>query len=300
MQTACAGQGEKIMKNSKEIFTSLFVLGLLWCIGIAAAQEDNTTDTAAGLVLTDDIWPYDGPIGADSPLYGLKITMEDIDESFTSNQSERLDKQIDHARLRIAEARREFVLNRTDSAQHALDLYWQKLNLTATTIPPFGSNATGLFHAQVQIAKHQFVLEQLLISHPNNTGLMRAYNNSLQLEEKFSEKTAILFNRTLEKNNKTILRAIHLEQKEQEHQGGPTVTATPDKTLTGPAVTESAEQQNEREKNKNKKSGTDTPVTTVTMTLPSVTETPQQVRQFPGNQQNNNNENKGKDNSRNK
>ena len=73
------------------------------------------------------------------------------------------------------------------------------------------SNATGLLHAQEQIVKHQFVLEHLLATHPNNTGLQRAYNNSLRLEERFGEKTMIRFNRTVEKNNQTIIKAIRLE-----------------------------------------------------------------------------------------
>jgi hypothetical protein len=159
------------MKTSKGIFTGLLVLGLLFLSGMAAAQEDTSASDTSGTILVDDVQPYDGPIGADSPLYGLKIAMEDIDESFTSNQSERVDKQIGHARLRIAEVRRSLELNQSDSAQQALDHYWQKMNLTETTIAPFRSNATGLIHAQEQIAKHQFVLEHLLLSHPNNTGV---------------------------------------------------------------------------------------------------------------------------------
>lgn len=217
------------MKTSKILFTGLLVLGLLFLSGMAAAQ-DNAADNSTGLAPVDDIQPYNGPIGADSPLYGLKIAMEDIDESFTSNQSERVDKQIGHARFRIAEVRRALELNQSDSAQQALNLYWQKLNLTQSTIASFGSNATGLLHAQEQIAKHQLVLEQLQFSHPNNTGLQRAYSNSLQLEEKFAEKTAVKFGRTTDKNNKTILKAIGLEQKEMERNGKLTVTTRTNET----------------------------------------------------------------------
>ncbi len=284
------------MKTSKTLFTGLFVLGLLCLSGIAAAQEDTSVTDTSGTVLTDDILPYDGPIGAGSPLYGLKIAMEDIDESFTTNQSERVDKQIGHGRLRIAEVRRALELNQSDSARQALDLYWQKMNLTRSTIAPFGSNATGLLHAQEQIVKHQFVLEQLLLSHPNNTGLQRAYNNSLELEEKFSEKTAMHFNRSAGKDNKTILKAIKLEHKEMEQNGKPGVTSQP-------SVTETQEKQTEWEKNQNKKPVSDT--TTTITTQPTVTGNQQQGHQsndsLTGNSGNNGNaDTKGKGNSQNK
>jgi len=297
------------MKTSKIVFTGFLVLGLLCLSGIAAAQEDISAINVSDTVLADDIQPYDGPIGAGSPLYGLKITLEDLDESFTSNQSERVDKQVGHARLRIAEVRRALELNQSDSARQALDLYWQKMNLTQSTIAPFGSNATGLLHAQEQIAKHQFVLENLLFSHPNNTGLQRAYSNSLQLQEKFAEKTAVKFGRTTDKNNKTILRAIGLEQKEMERNGKPTVTTQPNETHTQPSVTDKQEPQTEREKNQNKKPVSDTIAPATTQPTQTVTVTREQQGhqsddKQTGNSGNNGNsgnaDTKGKGNSPNK
>jgi hypothetical protein len=254
---------------------------------MAAAQEATTVSDTTGTVLTDDIQPYDGPIGAGSPLYGLKIAFEDMDESFTSNQTERVDKQMSHARLRIAEVRRALELNQSDSAQEALDNYWQKMNLTQFTLSMFRSNTTGLLHAQEQITRHQFVLEKLLLSHPNNTGLWRAYNNSLRLEEKFSEKTAIKFNRTMEKNNQTIIKAIRLELKEMERHGN---TTQPDHTR---------EQQIEREKNGNHNAGSQNTTQVTTRPTRSVTEKPQQDRPSDTKQNGNsgNKDNKGKINS---
>lgn len=220
------------MKTHRIICAGMVVLALLCSVGITAAQEDVTNDTTATsasktvtttstdnqeMTVTDDIPPYDGTIGADSPLYGLKIAMEDLDESFTTNQSERLNKQLRFQQLRIAEVRRELDLNRTATAQRALDLYWQKLNSTGTTITPLASNTTGLLHAQEQIARHQYVLGNLARTHPDNPGLMRAYNNSLELEQKFEQKTQVRFNRTAEKNN-TIIKAVRLELNEQARE----------------------------------------------------------------------------------
>jgi hypothetical protein len=254
---------EKTMKTINRICTGLLVLGLLCLSGIAAAQDET--------VLTDDIQPYDGPIGADSPLYGLKLALEDMDESFTANETERVDKQVNHARLRLSEVRRSLELNQNDSAEQALNNYWMKMNLTNTTISRWGSNGTGLLHAQEQIVRHQFVLEHLLATHPNNTGLQRAYNNSLRLEEKFGEKTMIRFNRTMQKNNQTIMKAIHLEQKENNRKGWPDVNAT--------ATTTSDDKQKGWEKDKGKSPGNGNAITTVTTQVPSTTRQQQDLQQ---------------------
>ena len=52
-------------------------------------------------------------------------------------------------------------------------------------------------------------------SHPDNQGLSRAYNNSLSLGERFSQKTAMKFTRVQGKDNKTIIRAERLDIREQ-------------------------------------------------------------------------------------
>lgn len=235
----------------KYIVGSVIVLlfALLCLVGSVAAEESGT-------VLTDDIEPYNGPVGADSPLYGLKLALEDMDESFTANETERVDKQMKHGRLRLSEVRRSLELNQSESAEEALNNYWQKMDLANVTLSKWSSNATGLLHAQEQIVKHQYVLENLLASHPNNTGLQRAYNNSLRLEDRFAEKTEVKYQRTLDKNNQTIMKAIRLEEKEHNRIGWPDATTTvtttqPDEKLKG------------YEKDKGKGSGNGNPVTTV-------------------------------------
>jgi hypothetical protein len=186
-----------MMKTSIGILYSLVALALLGGVGIAAADEAAVPGSQA--VTADSIAPYTGPIGPDNSLYGLKIAFENLDESFTFNQSEKLAKQINHTGTRLAELKKELAENRTDAAAIALDEYWHKINQTEETLEPLppGTNqtrpevtGTGLQNAEDQIAKHQQVLEDLMQSHPGNTGLARAYNNSVKLEEKFAEKIA--------------------------------------------------------------------------------------------------------------
>jgi hypothetical protein len=247
------------VKTFMRICAALLVLSLLCLSGIAAAQEDMQAT-----VVNDEIVPYDGPIGPGSPLYGLKLALEDMDESFVANETERVNRQMEHARLRLSEVRRSLDLNQSDSAEEALNNYWLKMNLTNTTIGRWNSSTTGLLHAQEQIVRHQFVLENLLATHPNNTGLLRAYNNSLLLEEKFGEKTLMKINRTLNKNNQTIMKAIRLEQKEHDRKGWPDVNNTA--TATRPD-----DKQKGWEEEKGKGSGNQNPITTVTTQVPPTT-----------------------------
>jgi len=270
----------------------VLLIALIALVGAVAAEEDTS-----GTVLNDDIAPYNGPIGPDSPLYGLKLALEDMDESFTANETERVAKQMDHARLRLSEVRRSLELNQSESAEQALNNYWLKMNLTNMTIASWRSNATGLLHAQEMIVKHQFVLEHLLETHPNSTGLRRAYNNSLRLEEKFGEKTLIRFNRTMEKNNQTILKAIRLEQKENNRKGWPELNATVNRTLPGetPPATHQYGWENDR------KSGNDNPATTVTTQVPATGKLQNQGQESKQNdRQNGNSGDQGKGNSKNK
>ena len=184
-----------MMKTSIGILFSLVTLALLGCVGIAAAAPADSSGTQAGSV--DTIAPYNGPIGPGNSLYGLKIAFENLDEAFTFNQSEKLEKQVSHADLRLAELKRELADNRTHVAEIALEQYRQKINQTEDTLAPFShgdggnmqaGNETGLSHAREMIAKHQQVLEDLRMSHPDNTGLAHAYNNSVALEQKFAKK----------------------------------------------------------------------------------------------------------------
>jgi hypothetical protein len=213
------------MKNTHIILGAILVIALLCSVGTVSALDDNSAGAQGTGTISDDIAPYNGAIGADSPLHGLKLAMEDLDETFTFNDTQRVEKRLDHARLRIAEVRQELDLNRTTTAERVLELYRQKLNLTEGSLTPFGSNATGLLHAQEMITQHQTVLANLLLLYPNTTGLARAYNNSLLLEQKIGEKTEIKFARFIEKNNKTVFKAVKREIRKQDHARDDNTTA---------------------------------------------------------------------------
>jgi hypothetical protein len=188
----------------------LGLLALLCMAGAAAAQEQNESE------ILDDVAPYLGPIGPGSPLYGLKIAFEDLDLTFTANETEYVNKQLKHSRLRLSEVRSELQQNNTEAAERALALYLQSTNATRLRLQASEQlNGTGLLHAQEMTIKHQIVLQNLLGANPNSTGLQRAYNNSLALEQKFQEKTQVRFERIAEQNRATFIKAVRLEVRQQ-------------------------------------------------------------------------------------
>jgi hypothetical protein len=205
------------MKNMQLVLAGIVVIALLCSVGTVTALDDNSTGTQGSKGVSDTIDPYTGPIGADSPLYDLKIAMEDLDETFTFNDSQRVEKQIDHGKIRIAEVQRELQLNRPEIAERALEQYKQKLNLAEGSLVPFSTNTTELLHAQEMITRHEEVLANLILKYPNYTGLIRAYNNSHSLELKFEDKTKMRFTSSLEKDNKTVYKAVRLQNQDHNN-----------------------------------------------------------------------------------
>ncbi len=200
----------EIMRLKNITLAGIILLVLVFTIGMASATENATGNetstaaatgtlnetltanaTAASTVIAgsaDDDKSGEGLIGPGNALYGLQIAFDNIDEIFTFNASEKLGKQVSHARKRIAEARAALKRNDTDAADKALAQYKTKMNDVNKSMSKLSDKDTGLINAQQEIAKHQEILEQLLASHPNSTGLQRAYNNSVELKRKFESK----------------------------------------------------------------------------------------------------------------
>ena len=205
------------MKNRQLVLTGIVVIVFLCSVVSVTASADNSTGAQGADGISDTIDPYNGPIGADSPLFGLKLAMENLDETFTFNDTQRVEKQLDHGRIRIAEVQRELLRNRPDIAETALEQYKQKLNLTELSLKPFTKNTSELIHAQEKITKNEEMLASLILKYPNNTGLIRAYDNSHSLELNFENKTEMRFARTIEKDNKTVYTAVRLQIQNQNH-----------------------------------------------------------------------------------
>jgi hypothetical protein len=210
---------KRMIKSRQIILAGIIIIALLSSMGTVVALGDSSITAHGPGTISGTSTPDNSPIGPESPLFGLKVAMEDLDETFTFNDTQRVEKQVDHAQTRIEEVSRELELNQAGYAEKALEMYSQKLNQTEMSLPRFQSDATGLLHVQELIARHQTLLADLLSRYPDRTGLANAYNNNLVLEQKFGEKTRMRFDRVVDKNDKTILKAVKLEPGKQNNAG---------------------------------------------------------------------------------
>jgi len=197
----------KDMNKKGIVMIGIILLALGFSLtGVAMASESSED-------LVDDIPEYNGSIGPDNPFYGFRLALENWDESFTLNATEKLDKKVAHSRLRIAEAKTELKKKNSEAAQKAFEHYKEKIKETEVSISEIPGNDSRILNTQKNIAKNQYVLEKLLESHPDNIGIQNAYNNSLELEDKFENKTDRHLERIRTNEGRHVLKEIKKEDK---------------------------------------------------------------------------------------
>jgi hypothetical protein len=204
----------------------IILLVVVWTAGAAVSAEEVTS---SDIVITDDIEPYFGPLGPESPLFGLKLALENLDEAFTFNQSEKVMKQMNHAELRIAEIKGLLLMNKSAEAERALDGYFEKLNLTNLDLAKIPVRTTGIATAYQQHVKHELVLWDLIQANPNNQKLWRAYNHTLDLEGAFMEKAQVRIEKRTQQLNRITAKIERINERTQardEVQGTTTATTT--------------------------------------------------------------------------
>ena len=217
----------------------IIILVVACTAGVAVRAEDTTPEpavTPSEIVITDDVQPYFGPLGPDSPLYGLKIALENLDEAFTFNTSEKVMKQMKHAELRISEVKGLLLMNKSVDAERALDAYFEEMNLTALDLSSIPVRTTGIANAYRQHVKHELVLQDLLRANPNSTKLSQALNRTLELEGKFIEKSGERIEKLTQQLNRITAKVVRTANKTQEKSGDRDSTATT--TTTSPITSD--------------------------------------------------------------
>ncbi len=139
----------------------------------------------------EDVPPYPGGFGPDSPLYGLKIAFENIDEAVSRSADAKLDKQVAHAEGRIAEAKAMIEKSKPEAAEKAMVGYTAKAAAINATATKPDVTEEGLQHARQMIRKHERVLHGL-IDDPNmpeqaKFALQRALENSKAVDMVLSD-----------------------------------------------------------------------------------------------------------------
>ncbi len=130
----------------------------------------------------EDVHPYQGRFGPDSPLYGLKIAFEGIDEAVSLSADAKLDKQVAHAEERIAEAKAMIEKGKLEAAEKAMERYTAKAAAINGTATKPNVTEEGLQHARQMIRKHERVLHGLfddpMMPEQAKSALQRALGNS--------------------------------------------------------------------------------------------------------------------------
>jgi hypothetical protein len=209
-----------------------------YAAGIVPQASASVVATAE---IADDITPFTGPVGPVHPLYGLKLSLENMDESFTPSPALRIDKQLDHAGLRISEAKAELARNRVSGAETAIGYYREKVNTTIAAVGTVRESGNDLVQAQEMVAKHEYILEQLLTTHQDTAGLQTAYAESRDLAATFTEKTEQMVERQVLPDKRVVVQVVRITGQTTPVQPSGTVVspvpfASPVPSTTTPAA----------------------------------------------------------------
>jgi hypothetical protein len=212
-------------------------------------------------------------IGPSHILYGLKLSLENLDESFAPSAPVKMEKQLEHANIRIAEVRTELQSNRSEGAQTALRYYQEKITTTTAAVPALPPDETVLLQAQKEAAAHQVVLGQLLTTHMDNQNLIDAHADSVALEAAFSGKTGYVIKEQVLPDNRVMLQAVKLEGTGTPvSQQTPQTPAVPATTTTLPTQKPSPLQTTSHQQL------TPQPTPTPAIPSPQITSSPAPVR----------------------
>ena len=172
-------RGDKKMRE-KAIAIGVMVMLVMTFTSVSTAQED--------------VPPYPECFCPESPLYGLKIALENIDEAVSRSADAKLDKQVAHAEERIAEAKAMIEKGKPEAAEKAMKGYTEKTAAIGETATKPNVTEKGLQHAHLMLSKHETVL-QGLIGDPNMSeqykpALQRALNNRRTAEDTLNRMRA--------------------------------------------------------------------------------------------------------------
>lgn len=138
----------------------------------------------ASVAASEDVQPYNGWIGADSPLYGMKLWFQGVDESLSGNANAKMVKQMAHAQERLSEAQAMGIANKYGAMDAALCEYDRALvRINQTLDDPTIDNAT-CENMSLQLQKHQNHFQYMV----NNSSLTEQSRNRWMNSFNYSEQ----------------------------------------------------------------------------------------------------------------
>lgn len=160
-------------KISNKILIVLIIVSLF---AVAIPVSNAGSNNGKGY---EDIKPYHGLFGADSPFYGLKLFVQHIDVSLEGNVTMKLQKQQDLAWQRLSEALAVADRNDTAALKTALDAFIEDEKLSNKILDSDLINETKFLEAWNEYQD----MEDFVAAMANNSSYSRAitdrYNQTL-------------------------------------------------------------------------------------------------------------------------
>jgi hypothetical protein len=150
-----------MMINVKKIIVAMLALALLAAI-VPTSQADS-----AG------VQSYKGLIGADSPLYGLKIFAQNLDLAFTFDNTNKLEKQMNYANERVSEMAAAEDENNTAALEAAGDQYASLMDALNETSQADDINESVYANLQPMLIHHNECFYALMNNTTNATMVIR-------------------------------------------------------------------------------------------------------------------------------
>lgn len=127
----------------------------------------------ASLAASDGVKPYNGLVGADSPVYDAKLFWQNLEEALAGNSNVLLQKQMAHAEERLDEAYAAMLANNTHATDIALKHYQHQLDRINKTLDSQDIDEDLYLNVSEQFAENEYQLGYLA----NNTTTPEQYRN---------------------------------------------------------------------------------------------------------------------------
>ncbi|MDD1653079.1 MAG: DUF5667 domain-containing protein [Methanomicrobiales archaeon] len=212
----------------------VLVVSLLLCS--AGAQTVAATETQ----LVDDVPEYQGDLGPDSIFYGFKLALENLDEAFTSDGTERMEKMMVHAELRISETKTMLKYREFTSADRALEAYQEKLNQASGELDRPGVEEEDLVPVQKTMFKYHAIIQDLQSSYPDSGTLAEILDDSMAVQDQFTDRTKVKIQLKNAGSHEMVMVQVQEKEKNKPKGTNGSITETPTATPS-PTGTETAE-----------------------------------------------------------
>ncbi|MCD1294016.1 hypothetical protein CUJ83_03280 [Methanocella sp. CWC-04] len=139
----------------------------------------------ASMAKSEHLGPYNGWVNADSPFYGFKIFLQDLDESFAGNSNIKLQRQLNHADERLAEANSMLNANNTGPMEAALNEYRKKLDDINKTMESGEIDDDDYADAGPRLETHRNTFMYMINNSSVDEGLKNRWTNTFTYCESF-------------------------------------------------------------------------------------------------------------------